>query len=196
MDASGSRVHDQVMARKRDRYTRARAKRTRPKTPAPTGGWSIAELAQLSGVTVRTLRDYVRRGFLRPFEFRGTSTRYPRRALLRLFALLRLRAETRANLTEIRRKLDAQSDPELEAWLRERGLSVAVLAALHADSPADSAPSLPAQPTVAVAELGETWQRIEILPGLELLLRSTASPAAKEAARRIYDEYLSAKSAG
>jgi hypothetical protein len=39
--------------RRRRRHTRARAKRTRPKTRAPTAGWLIRELSQLTEVSVR-----------------------------------------------------------------------------------------------------------------------------------------------
>jgi hypothetical protein len=36
----------------------------------------------------------------------------------------------------------------------------------------------------------ESWQRLELLPGLELLLRPSASPAAVRAAQAICREYL------
>src|SRR5450432_3068800 len=101
------------MVRKRDGYTRARAKRGRPKTPASKTGWLIAELAALSATPIRTLRYYVEQRLLRPSEFRGTATRYQRRELLRLFGILRLRSETRLTLSEIRAQLDRQSEPEL-----------------------------------------------------------------------------------
>src|SRR5207342_1187903 len=105
------------MVRKRDAYTRWSAKRTRPKSPAPTNGWGITELSRLSQVPVRRLRHYVELDLLEPIEFRGTATRYPRRALLRLLAIVRLRAESQYGLVEIKRRLDALGDKELETWL-------------------------------------------------------------------------------
>src|SRR6188768_1816787 len=124
------------MVRKRDRYTRRRAKRGRPKTRAPKTGWLIAELAALSGTPVRTLRYYVEQRLIQPSEFRGTATRYQRRELLRLFATLRLRSETRLKLSEIRKRLDVLGERELESWLREQPLPPALVQALAASSTA------------------------------------------------------------
>ena len=84
------------MVRKRDRYTRLTAKRTRPALPGPTDGWVIAELARIARVPLRTLRYYVQLNLLAPSEFRGTATRYQRRELLRLFGILRLKSEARS----------------------------------------------------------------------------------------------------
>src|SRR5262245_15801063 len=103
--------------RKRSAYTRAIAKRSRPKTPAPKTGWLIAELAYLSGFSIRALRHYVTSGIIRPLEFRGTATRYARRELLRLLRMLRMKGAGRFRLSEVKRKLDALSDPDLEAWI-------------------------------------------------------------------------------
>jgi hypothetical protein len=36
----------------------------------------------------------------------------------------------------------------------------------------------------------ETWQRVRLLPGLELMVRSDASPAVRRAAQSIYDDYV------
>ena len=98
------------MVRKRDRYTRVTAKRTRPALPGPTDGWVIAELARIAQVPLRTLRYYVHLNLLAPSEFRGTATRYQRRELLRLFGILRLKSEVRISLAEIKRKLHALSE--------------------------------------------------------------------------------------
>ena len=75
--------------RKRSKYDRARHRKRRPRTPAPTEGWVIRELARMTETTVRTLRNYVTAGLITPLELRGTSTRYARRELLRLLAVLR-----------------------------------------------------------------------------------------------------------
>ncbi len=188
------------MVRKRSRYTRARAKRRRPKTPAPRDGWLIAELAELSKVSIRTLRSYVSRGLLRHTEFRGTLTRYPRSELVRLLGVLRLRAESKETLSAIKRRLDAQSEVELEAWLRTAPLSSALEAALgiarHDESPFDAAlepapgpwetPSSRDAARSSSAKLAvETWQSIQLLPGLALILSADASPAAWRLAQTI-----------
>jgi DNA-binding transcriptional MerR regulator len=186
------------MIRKRDRYTRLRAKRTRPKTPAPETGWVIAELARIAQVPVRRLRHYVQLGLIQPSEFRGTATRYQRRELLRVLGIQRMRAE-QASMVKIKQTLQTLSDHELEAWLRTGPLSNEAAAALGPASQVASGISL------ALAESGRagagaanagfgvdssTWQRVCLLPGLELMIAANASPAVIRAAQSICDEYL------
>jgi DNA-binding transcriptional MerR regulator len=186
------------MVRKRDRHTRARAKRRRPTTPAPKTGWLIAELAALSETPIRTLRYYVEQRLLRPSEFRGTATRYQRSELLRLFAILSLRSETKLSLSQIRAQLDAASDPQLEAWLLTRPLPPTVAALLGKGAPdATTAQRMTGATSASAASEGalehslvETWQRLRLAPGLELLLRSDASPEVRGAAQRICADYL------
>ena len=180
--------------RKRDRYTRARERRTRPRTPAPKTGWLIRELAQMTDVSVRTLRNYVTKGLLTPTEFRGTATRYQRREVLRLLAAMRARKETKLTLDEIKRKLDALAESELEAWLRKGPLPAPASAALGiVPEPAPRDVDAEADPIRALERWQpqlDTWQRIRLLPGLELMLGPTASPAAMRAAQKICGEYL------
>jgi len=71
--------------RKRSRWDRARDLiRKRPRTPVPTAGWTIRELSAMTGVTVRTLRNYVSAGLITPMELRGNATRYQRKDLMEL----------------------------------------------------------------------------------------------------------------
>lgn len=179
--------------RKRDRYTRARAKRTRPKTPAPKTGWLIRQLSQLTQVSVRTLRNYVSKGLLTPTELRGTITRYQRRELLRLVLVLRARQGTKLTLAEIKADLDQLTDAELEARVRAASVPIAIAAALDISAEPAVAPdpndelALEGQPWSSALE---NWQRVRLLPGLELLLGPDASPAAVRAAHRICSEYV------
>jgi len=178
------------MVRKRDRYTRAFAKRGRQKTKAPKTGWLIAELAALSGVNVRTLRYYVEQRLLKPSEFRGTATRYQRRELLRLFAILRLRSETALTLSEIRTRLDALSEAALESWLIERPLPPALATLLSASPPeVPTSHSADAATGALVGSLVESWQRIGLAAGLELMLRADASAEVRADAHRICADY-------
>jgi DNA-binding transcriptional MerR regulator len=186
--------------RKRDRQTRAREKRTRPPTPAPTTGWLIRELAEMTAVSVRTLRHYVTQGLLTPTELRGTATRYQRRELLRLLAVMRARQETKRTLHKIKRRLDELAETELEAWLRTGPLPAPVSAALGIvpeptrrilDADADF--DVHVDPIHALARWQpqlDPWQHIRLLPGLELMLGPNASPAAMLAAQKICSEYL------
>jgi hypothetical protein len=49
-------------------------------------------------------------------------------------------------------------------------------------------PALKAPP--GVAKTGSTWQRVCLLPGLELMIAADASPVVLSAARRICEEYV------
>jgi DNA-binding transcriptional MerR regulator len=183
------------MVRKRDLCTRLRAKRGRPKTAAPATGWVIAELSRITSVPVRRLRYYAQRGLIEPSEFRGTATRYQLRELLRVLGITHLRADTRATLGDIKRRLDAMTARELEAWLRTQPLPSAAVSALNlvapSAGPATQPPSRGAN-ALQVHPVRETstWQRICLLPGLELMLSTEAIPAVQRAARSICDEYL------
>ncbi len=178
--------------RKRSRYERAREKRGRPRTKAPTAGWIIHELSRMTGVSVRTLRDWVTAGIITPIERRGTATRYARRELLRLLATMRARKETKLTLAVIKKKMDAFGDQDLESWLR--GGPVPPLAAAALGFPSEAEAQAAAETARRDAATGwlerlESWRRVEVLPGLELLLGPNASPAALRAAQEIWAKY-------
>ena len=178
------------MVRIRSRYTRERAKRTRPKTPAPKNGWLIAELAHLSQLPVRRIRNYLEHRLIAPTEFRGTATRYPRRELMRVLGIARLRAETGANLAEIKRKLDELGERDLEAWLQTQPLPLPAAAALGFRPASAGVATMAPKLQAAGAHARSTWQRVSLLPGLELMIAADASPAVLSAAQRICEEYV------
>ena len=190
------------MVRKHYWHTRMRAKRSRPRTPAPKEGWLLAELAQLTQLPVRTLRYYAHKKLIAPIELRGTQTRYPRRALLLLLGIVRMQAQTRLSLTQIKRQLDTLGNEQLEVWLKSGPLppSAANVLGLVAasDNPSQSANALTALPLTATyadssyaSRNPDLWRRVQLLPGLELMLCSGASPAVRRAAEKICGEYLS-----
>jgi DNA-binding transcriptional MerR regulator len=177
--------------------------RRRPKTPAPKTGFLLRELSQLSGVKVRTLRDWVAKDLLRPLQIRGTQTRYARSELIRLIAILRLRAETKLPFPQIKRKLEALGEQELERWILSLPLAPLVAQALGltantgaaaqaADTPTQP-PSGGAETTrLSVASGGgatETWHHVPLLPGLVLQVNTRASAAVLRVAQRIHDEF-------
>ncbi|HMA93881.1 MAG TPA: MerR family transcriptional regulator, partial [Polyangiaceae bacterium] len=172
---------------------RERAKRVRPTSQAPEEGWLLTELAQLTGIPVSTVQYYVRLHLLRPLQFRGTATRYPRRELLTLLGLRQLEANRDSTLTERKRRLDKLTEPELENLIDSGSITEQARAALSLESaglhPLDDK-SLRNDPA---HELGgdtiETWQRISLLPGLELMLRADAKPVVQAVAQRICSEY-------
>ncbi|MEJ7734238.1 MAG: helix-turn-helix domain-containing protein [Polyangiaceae bacterium] len=173
-----------MAVRKRDFMTRLRDRKRRRgrrrRRPLPTEGWLLRELAKEAGVTPRAVRYYLERRLLPSPAFYGTATRYDRDALLRLCAIQRMRREERLDLEAIRRRLAVITPDQLEAFAPPT-LPAAprppVTAA--ATSPLCAAPP----PTFA----SERWERVMLLEGLELMVRSDASSAIRRLAQEIHD---------
>jgi hypothetical protein len=111
--------------------------------------------------------------------------------VVRLLVALRLKAQTKAAWSEIKRQLDTFSATDLERWLAESGLAPAVAVELgvvpltRAVTPNTDAPN-----GLATEGAAGSWQRAELLPGLELLLSPSASVAVKRAAQRLIEEHV------
>ena len=179
-----------TMVRKHYWRTRRRQTKKRPKTPAPKNGWLLAELAKLANLTETTVRYYVAQRLLRPIEVRGTQTRYDRTQLLLLLGFKRLYAEGKSTLEAKKKKLDAMGVVELERWLATGPLPAAAAEALGLQNTVAQAPSS-IMSTTEIAEVpSERWQRVTLLPGMELLWREDAKEPVRHAVRRICDEYL------
>jgi DNA-binding transcriptional MerR regulator len=195
------------MVRKHFSWTRQRSKRSRPKTPAPKTGWVISELSRLSELSVRTIRYYVERGLIRPLEIRGTATRYQRVELLRLLAIPILRAGKRRSVDELKREFERLGESELEKIVitgktspeaaTALGLSVQNVVSTSAVEDARNvrgelrlAQSNAALGTAIELGASETWHYVRLLPGLDLRVSANASPAVRNAAKRILDEYV------
>lgn len=194
------------MVRQRDAMTRWDDQfRARPKTKAPRRGWLLAELSALTGLGKRTLRHYLECGVLPPPDFRGVATRYQRVHLLRLVALMHWQKTQELSLGEIKRRLDAVPAAELEAFVWQLPLSEPLLALLHQSDPFGGsrpppelaqAKPLP-DPDAKAAPLGvepplrggALWCRIPLLPGLELLLDTGASPVVMRLAREVQAQF-------
>lgn len=84
--------------------------------------FTLAELADASGVPVRTLRYYVAQGILPPPGRQGRLTRYPAATLRRLRLVKRFRVAN-LPLAEIRERLAAMSDEDVAAALAPRGVA-------------------------------------------------------------------------
>jgi DNA-binding transcriptional MerR regulator len=161
-------------------------------------------LARLAGVSVHTIKRYVRLGLLAPVPFYGTATRYPSDYLVRLLALRYWRAAGSKTLAELRRRLDSVSLAEMEVWVMSHPLPAETAAVLgRATVDADGAParntSPPAQagasaqsPSSQLAGAdaalqlpAESWQRWMLMPGLELHLKTEAAPITRHLAARL-----------
>ncbi len=160
--------------RRRSRHLRLLDKgRKRPKGPPPTDGWLLPDLAKLADIAPRAVRYYLQRGLLTRPTFRGTATRYGREQLLRLIAIRRFREKEQLDLATIKRRLGAMTTAELEAFAT----------AELPPGPLTDALGLATESTATAAPLdradgitGEPWERIGLLPGLELMVKADASP--------------------
>jgi DNA-binding transcriptional MerR regulator len=160
--------------------------------------YSIAELADLAGVTPRTVRYYVAQGLLPAAGQTGPGTRYSASHLARLRVIRGLQAEHQP-LAEIRKRLADLDDDEIvalaqqdqtplpdsaldyvRAVLRETPASYSGQALYQMAAPAASLP--PPAPTSA-ERLGEShhstarpgersqWERIVLATDVELHIR-------------------------
>ena len=76
--------------------------------------YSLTELADLAGVTPRTVRYYLAQGLLPSVGQTGPGSKYGADHLMRLRLIRRLQAE-HLPLAEIRRRLEGLTDPEIVA---------------------------------------------------------------------------------
>ena len=164
----------------------------RPSRAKPKTGWTLRQLASLSGLSPRTLHLYLQRGVLPRPPFKGSATRYQRRELLCLLAIRRLRETERLPLDAIRKRVQALPAPELEVFATERlrpGPLAVALDLNAAASPAISTPSALGSPLDGSGPLssGPRWVRRELALGLELHLREDASARVLDLARRVRD---------
>ena len=134
--------------------------------------YRTAETARLAGITPRTLRYYVELGLLPGPEQRGVQTVYSHAQLLRLQAIPILRKRERLRLPMVKRRLDAMSAEEIEA----------LVAPPKPPAADDSDLAPPPYPCVR-------WDYIELLPGLELRVRSTAGAVLRRLALEIHAQY-------
>jgi DNA-binding transcriptional MerR regulator len=81
--------------------------------------FSLAELTEAAGVSVRTVRYYISEGLLPPPVGSGPKSYYTRSHLDRLRAIGRMRANY-LPLREIRRRLGAMSEQQIRAFATEQ----------------------------------------------------------------------------
>ena len=147
--------------------------------------YRLAELADLTGVTPRTIRYYIVEGLLSPPQGAGPAAVYTaaHRDRLRLITALKSRY---LPLREIRRRLAALTDAQVRAELQEQGaakrpepvtlppVASAARVVLPAPSRPDTlppSPSPPPAPVPAAALPRELWERIVLADGIELHVR-------------------------
>jgi DNA-binding transcriptional MerR regulator len=169
---------------------------------AQAGGRVLAEmeLEQARGTVTsvpdeRTIRYYMAEGLIQtPEEKQGTASVFGYLNLLQLVTVKKLQAE-HLPIRKIRELVAGKSEQELETLLGIGGASSkknrdseakryleSLLAPAHIDAaPAAEPPaafSLRQSAAPSSQALDQSWQRVEIEPGLELHIRSDYSPPA------------------
>lgn len=165
---------------------------------SPHPRYSLTELADLGGVTPRTVRYYISQGLLPSPLGAGPGPKYDDTDLARLRLIKRLQRDHQP-LAQIRKVLDglgdeqilhAESDPEpaptdsaLDYLRRVTGshrVSEAPLSSAYASAPPPVPPmSAPVEPPDDVRLERSQWERIDLAPDVQLhirrpLMRSTA----------------------
>lgn len=139
----------------------------------PEDGTTIGEIAREAGVSERTIRYWYTQGLFVPPPFAGPGTRYLREHRLRILTIQKLR-EKGLKLPAIKRQLAAMSLDEMEAFL--------------APPPAPRREP-PPEPTYAA----EPWERIVLVPGLELLVSGAGGPVLRQIAQQIVNHFGGAR---
>jgi len=134
---------------------------------------TLAELADRTGVSERTIRYYIQFGLLPAPEGAGPKTRYSRNHLGRL-RLIRMLQDRHLPLSEIRKVLAQHSDQEIEKMAEEpaarsRSSGRAAMSAQFRLS------REALEQRSAAQEARSHWERISIAPDIELHVRRPLS---------------------
>jgi DNA-binding transcriptional MerR regulator len=168
--------------------------------------YSLTELADLSGVTPRTVRYYLAQGLLPAVGQTGPGSKYDDGHLARLRLIKRLQAE-HLPLAEIRRQLDGLADQQILELAGDPAPTPPIGSALEyvrtilggpvraAGAPArlTRSPTFSATPAPAPASSGLTpppadrsqWERIALAPDIELHIRRPLSRAQNKGVDRL-----------
>lgn len=177
---------------------------------------TIEELAERSGVSIRTIRFYITEGLLPSPHTRGRKAAYTAETLDRLILIQRLK-DAHLPLKEIRTQLDALPPERIRQLARQQEQNLSIQSAaldmpvppvkpdnalnyitrvLEARSayPASEQKSRFSPPRQASApkalvkpEPAENWRRIEITPGIELHIREPLDPLTQKKLTQIVE---------
>lgn len=177
---------------------------------------TIEELAERSGLSIRTIRFYITEGLLPSPQTRGRNSAYTQEALDRLILIQRLK-DAHLPLKEIRDQLDALSPARIHELAQQQEMDITDQAVTF-DMPAPSASTNSALDYIARVletrsmyhqsdqprphppavdknvlrkpppfEPAENWQRIEISPGVELHIREPLDPLTRKKLAQIIE---------
>ena len=137
------------------------------------GTFTMHDLERESGVAARTLRHWIRQKVLPKPVGKGRGARYDTRHLQRARAAQVLRA-ARLSLRAIRTRIGNLSEQELLA-----------LAPPPRKTTPEGLPAPPPEPSYPAV----TWEVVELIGGLVLLVNTTKGPAVRRIADDIYRHY-------
>jgi DNA-binding transcriptional MerR regulator len=168
--------------------------------------YTMADLEARSGVSARTIRDYIRSKFVEPPRGHGPGATYTEEQLLRVTLIARLRAR-KTGWDIIGDRLGSWSLQKMRAFVRQTDPPAPPSAAPAQEPAVEGEPVAPAEAprhpeADTTTELDVTPDRREgelpggahfvmapVLPGLALLLRHDAAPLVKRIAREILEKY-------
>ena len=172
----------------------------------------MSDLEARSGLTARTIRDYIRHGYLAPPEGHGLAASYDEEQLLRVVAIARMRtAKEGWNVIAERMKTWSlgkvrafvqKTEPQPGAPPTEAAAPSSVVAPpeIEAEPVPPGAPRHPEADTTTELQRksaanpgdlpeGQHFVMAPVLPGLVLLLRHDAAPLVKRTAAEILEKY-------
>jgi DNA-binding transcriptional MerR regulator len=167
-------------------------------------GYTMSDLQERSGLSARTIRDYISSGYVNPPRGRGTAAEYDEESLLQVVSVARMRkrGESWSAVAEIA----GWSLEELRAFVKKTEPP-----APDPPPPPDDPPALEGEPVsrarlprggaspkdlspgsrTSDAELpaGARWVLAPLLPGLVLMVKDDVSPLVRRAAAEIIERY-------
>ena len=169
-----------------------------------TGVYTSEQLVQLTGVGIRTFRHWIAVGILPGPRGRGPAARYDEQQLHRVRLVQALRAQG-ARLDEIKRRLSTMTPQEVHLIMATQPQSPSQPTQPRSPSeptqpatavPANVAPSSPAAGPVAAASDATpagyrvtSWDTIELMPGLLLMVGQNRGELVHRLAKEIWQHY-------
>lgn len=142
----------------------------------------MREIGAQIGMSQRAMRAWLKAGLIPRVPFRGTATRYPPEALTQARRVRELR-DQRLDFEQIRRRLAAEQAAAEKARIEAEAAKAAATSA-----PPQVIETTPIAPATTAGP-GDTWQRIVLLPGLELHVRSDGGALLQRLAAEIRTNY-------
>jgi DNA-binding transcriptional MerR regulator len=162
--------------------------------------YTMRELEALTGLTARTIRDYIRHGYLKPPTGWGPGATYDEEQMLRVVTIARMRAQ-KEEWETIAGRLEDWSIAKLRAFVRKTDPKPpleAAAASVEALPPAQARPHPEAGTTTELDVLGGEDGALaggtrlvvsQLLPGLVLMMNENAPPLVRRIAEEIVEKY-------